>query len=43
MGSNRGHVGVQCGGWGHIVLELSVEDRNKLSKRGDFEEGAEHE
>ena len=20
-------VGVQCGGWGHIVLELSVEDR----------------
>jgi uncharacterized repeat protein (TIGR04076 family) len=25
-------VGVQCGGWGHIVLELSVEDRNKLSK-----------
>ncbi len=25
-------VGVQCGGWGHIVLELSVEDRNKPSK-----------
>jgi uncharacterized repeat protein (TIGR04076 family) len=25
-------VGVRCGGWGHIVLELSVEDRNKLSK-----------
>jgi uncharacterized repeat protein (TIGR04076 family) len=25
-------VGVQCGGWGHIVMELSVEDRNKLSK-----------
>jgi uncharacterized repeat protein (TIGR04076 family) len=25
-------VGVQCGGWGHIVLELSVEDRNKLGK-----------
>jgi len=25
-------VGVQCGGWGHIVLELSVEDRDKLSK-----------
>jgi uncharacterized repeat protein (TIGR04076 family) len=21
-------VGVQCGGWGHIVLELSVEDRD---------------
>src|SRR4030043_1329406 len=25
-------VGVQCGGWGHIVLELSVEDRDKISK-----------
>jgi uncharacterized repeat protein (TIGR04076 family) len=25
-------VGVQCGGWGHIVLELSVEDRDKLGK-----------
>jgi uncharacterized repeat protein (TIGR04076 family) len=25
-------VGVECGGWGHIVMELSVEDRNKLSK-----------
>jgi uncharacterized repeat protein (TIGR04076 family) len=25
-------VGVNCGGWGHIVMELSVEDRNKLSK-----------
>jgi uncharacterized repeat protein (TIGR04076 family) len=25
-------VGVRCGGWGHIVLELSVEDRNKISK-----------
>jgi uncharacterized repeat protein (TIGR04076 family) len=25
-------VGVQCGGWGHIVLELSVEDRDKQSK-----------
>ncbi len=26
-------VGVQCGGWGHIVLELSVEDRvNSTSK-----------
>jgi len=25
-------VGVQCGGWGHIVLELSLEDRNKVSK-----------
>jgi uncharacterized repeat protein (TIGR04076 family) len=22
-------VGVQCGGWGHIVMELSVEDREK--------------
>jgi uncharacterized repeat protein (TIGR04076 family) len=25
-------VGVQCGGWGHIAMELSVEDRDKLSK-----------
>jgi len=25
-------VGVRCGGWGHIVMELSVEDRDKLSK-----------
>lgn len=25
-------VGVQCGGWGHIVMEIGVEDRNKLSK-----------
>jgi uncharacterized repeat protein (TIGR04076 family) len=25
-------VGVRCGGWGHIVLELSVEDRDKLSR-----------
>jgi uncharacterized repeat protein (TIGR04076 family) len=25
-------VGVQCGGWGHIVMELSVEDRDKLRK-----------
>ena len=25
-------VGVQCGGWGHIVLELGVEDRDKLGK-----------
>ena len=22
-------VGVQCGGWGHIVMELKVEDRRK--------------
>ncbi len=22
-------VGVQCGGWGHIVMELGVEDRKK--------------
>jgi hypothetical protein len=22
-------VGVQCGGWGRIVLELSVHDRSK--------------
>ena len=25
-------VGVQCGGWGHMVMELSVEDRDKVSK-----------
>jgi uncharacterized repeat protein (TIGR04076 family) len=25
-------VGVQCGGWGHIVMEINVEDRDKLSK-----------
>jgi uncharacterized repeat protein (TIGR04076 family) len=25
-------VGIKCGGWGHIVMELSIEDRNKLSK-----------
>ena len=25
-------VGIKCGGWGHIVMELSVEDRNKLTK-----------
>ena len=23
-------VGVQCGGWGRVVLELSVEDRGKV-------------
>jgi uncharacterized repeat protein (TIGR04076 family) len=25
-------VGVQCGGWGHIVMEINVEDRGKISK-----------
>jgi uncharacterized repeat protein (TIGR04076 family) len=25
-------VGIRCGGWGHIVMELSMEDRDKLSK-----------
>ena len=25
-------VGVKCGGWGHIVMELSVEDRDKIRK-----------
>ena len=25
-------VGIKCGGWGHIVMELSIEDRDKLSK-----------
>ena len=24
-----GDVGVSCGGWGHIVMELSVEERQK--------------
>jgi len=25
-------VGVKCGGWGHIVMELRIEDRDKLDK-----------
>jgi uncharacterized repeat protein (TIGR04076 family) len=25
-------VGIKCGGWGHIIMELGVEDRDKLSK-----------
>jgi uncharacterized repeat protein (TIGR04076 family) len=25
-------VGIKCEGWGHIVMEMSVEDRNKISK-----------
>jgi len=25
-------VGVKCGGWGHIVMELQVEDRKKPNK-----------
>jgi uncharacterized repeat protein (TIGR04076 family) len=25
-------VGIKCGGWGHIIMELSVEDRDKISK-----------
>ena len=25
-------VGIKCGGWGHIVMELSVEDRDKIRK-----------
>jgi hypothetical protein len=29
-----GDVGLQCGGWGHIVMELKVEDR----ERSDHEE-----
>jgi hypothetical protein len=24
-----GDVGVNCGGWGHIIVELRVEDRKK--------------
>jgi uncharacterized repeat protein (TIGR04076 family) len=27
-------VGVQCGGWGHIVMELKVEDRKRSNTRG---------
>jgi hypothetical protein len=23
-------VGIKCGGWGHVVMELSVEERNKI-------------
>ncbi len=31
-------VGVQCGGWGHIVLELSVEDRESAQQMsGSYE------
>jgi uncharacterized repeat protein (TIGR04076 family) len=26
-------VGVQCGGWGHIVMELRVEDRTKTDPK----------
>ncbi len=25
-------VGIKCGGWGHIVMELRVEDRDKTKK-----------
>ena len=25
-------VGIKCGGWGHIVMELRVEDRDKMKK-----------
>ncbi len=25
-------VGVRCGGWGHIVMELRIEDRDKPNK-----------
>ena len=25
-------VGIKCGGWGHIVMEINVEDRGKISK-----------
>jgi len=25
-------VGIKCGGWGHIVMELSMEDRDKIRK-----------
>lgn len=26
-------VGVQCGGWGHIVMEMRVEDRKKSDQK----------
>jgi len=25
-------IGIQCGGWGHIVMEVKVEDRKKAEK-----------
>jgi len=25
-------VGIKCGGWGHIAMEIRVEDRDKLSR-----------
>lgn len=28
-------VGVQCGGWGHIVMEIKVEDRQKINSKAD--------
>lgn len=29
-----GDVGVRCGGWGHIVLEVRVEDRSAIQEAG---------
>jgi hypothetical protein len=29
-----GDVGVRCGGWGHIVLEMRVEDRSAVQETG---------
>jgi len=26
------NVGVECGGWGHIVMQIRVEDRKKMTK-----------
>jgi len=26
-------IGIQCGGWGHIVMELKVEDQKKVGKQ----------
>lgn len=28
-------VGVQCGGWGHIVMEIKIEDRQKINGIAD--------
>lgn len=29
-------IGIQCGGWGHIVMELRVEERKKANERKGF-------
>jgi hypothetical protein len=29
---NCGDVGLECGGWGHLVMEIKVEDRQKTKE-----------